>query len=191
MRIALDVDDTITDSYNLIFDLIGEFYKVDSDILKKNGTTYYDIMDDKLNFPNYEGFVRDNFENLLSKVQLKCNAKEVINKLYDEGHQIFFITARSSKEYSNPYMTTYNYLVNNEILFDRIFVNAENKGIICKEELIDIFIDDSVKNCTDTIKNGINTYIFDNSFNKKDTNFKRVYNWNEVYELINSLKKKE
>ena len=52
---------------------------------------------------------------------------------------------------------------------------------------IDIFIDDSVINCKSTIDNGINTLLFDNSFNRNNTSMRRVLNWNEVYKIISDI----
>jgi uncharacterized HAD superfamily protein len=118
---------------------------------------------------------------------LKPSVKEVINKLHDEGHEIIIITARNDKEYSNPYITTYLYLVKNDILFDKIYVNIENKGAFCKEQKVDVFIDDSVRNCKSTIDSGIITLLFDNTFNKENKDIRRVFNWNEAYKIINEI----
>jgi len=187
MRIGIDVDDTITNSYDIIFDLIGKVYNKDSNKMKADGVTYSDVMKDPINFPNYDQFMINNFDNIMPNVTLKKNAKEVINKLHDEGHQIIIITARDDKEYSNPYMTTYLYLVKHDILFDKIFVNRKDKGSLCKEEKIDIFIDDSVTNCKSAINNGINTFLFDSTFNKKNNDIKRVHDWNDVYKIVNEI----
>ena len=189
MKIGIDVDDTITNSYDIIFNLIGKIYNKDSDKLKADGVTYYDVMNDEANYPNYDQFMIDNFDKMMPNVTLKANAREVINKLHEEGHQIIIISARDDKEYSNPYMTTYLYLVKHDILFDKIFVNIKDKGPLCKEEGFDVFIDDSITNCKSTINNGINTFIFDNTFNRKNNDIKRVYDWNDVYKTINEIKK--
>ncbi len=187
MRIGIDVDDTITNSYDTIFDLIGEVYNIDSNKLKEDGTTYYDVQEDHVNFPNYDKFVVDNFDKIIPNVSLKENAKEVINKLHEDGHQIIIITARSDKEHSNPYMTTYLYLVKHDILFDKVFVNMKDKGALCKEEKIDIFIDDSVINCKSAINSGINTFLFDATFNKNNKDIKRVNDWLDVYRIVNEI----
>lgn len=189
MRIGIDVDDTITNSYDVIFDLIGKVYNKDSNKLKEDGVNYSDVMEDHVNFPNYDKFVSDNFDKIIPNVPLKENAKDIINKLHDDGHQIIIMTARNDKEYSNPYMTTYLYLVKHDIMFDKIFVNMKDKGSLCKEQKIDIFIDDSVTNCKSAINNGINTYLFDSTFNKENNDIRRVYNWNDVYKIINENKK--
>lgn len=188
MRIGIDVDDTITNSYDSIMDLIGKKYSINSEKLKEAGTTYYDIMADNINFPDYDKFCASNFESLLSNVPLKEGAKEVINKLHEEGHQIVIISARNDKEYLNPYMTTYMYLVKHDILFDKIFVNILNKGEFCKIKKIDLFIDDSVINCKSAVNSGIRTFLFDNTFNKKNIDLKRVYNWNEIYDIVNDIR---
>ncbi len=188
MRIGIDVDDTITNSYDTIIDLISKVYNKDSNELKEKGTTYYDIIEDHVNFPGYTKFAADNFDTIMPNIPLIDNAKEVINKLHEDGHQIIIITARNDREYSNPYMTTYLYLVKHDILFDKILVNMPDKGPLCKKENIDIFIDDSVINCESAINNGINTYLFDRTFNRNNKDIKRVLNWEEVYKIINDNK---
>jgi uncharacterized HAD superfamily protein len=189
MRIGIDVDDTITNSYDLILDLIGKVYNKDTDKLKAEGVNYSDIMKDHVNFPNYNKFMSDNFDKVMPNVTLKENAKEIINKLHDDGHKIIIITARDDEEYSNPYMATYLYLVKHDIMFDKIFINIKDKGSLCKKENIDIFIDDSITNCKSAINNGINTLLFDSTFNRKNNDIKRVLNWNDVYKIINENKK--
>lgn len=187
MRIGIDMDDTITNSYDLIIELLGKVYNKDSNKIKEAGTNYYEIMADEENYPNYKELAYKNFETLLSKASLKTGAREVINKLHDEGNEIIIITARNNREYLTPYVTTYMYLVKNDILFDKIYVNVEEKGIFCKKHNIDIFIDDSEINCKSTIDNDVNTLLFDNSFNRNNTSMRRVLNWDEVYKIISDL----
>lgn len=187
MKIGIDMDDTITNSYDLIIELLGEVYNKDSNKITEAGTNYYEIMADEENYPNYKELAYKNFETLLPKASLKTGAREVINKLHDEGNEIIIITARNNREYLTPYITTYMYLVENDILFDKIYVNVEDKGPFCKKHNIDIFIDDSEINCKSTIDNDINTLLFDNSFNRNNTSMKRVLNWDEVYKIISDL----
>ena len=136
MRIAIDVDDTITNSYDVIFDLLGKVYNKDSDKLKADGVTYYDVMADNVNFPDYDKFTANNFDAIMPNVPLKKDAKEVINKLHEEGHQIIIMTARSDKEYSNPYVITYLYLVKNDIInayaANEISNGLEYEHFMCK-----------------------------------------------------------
>ena len=63
------------------------------------------------------------------------------------GHKIIIITARCSEFHDNPYLQSKEWLEKNNIEYDKLIVNAIEKGTICKEENIDIFIDDQLNNC--------------------------------------------
>lgn len=188
MRIGIDVDDTLTNSYDLIVDLVSKIYDVDGNYLKSVGATYDDFINDNNKFPEYEKKVSVNFPNLLSEVPLKENASSIINKLHNDGHEIFFITARNRNEYGDPYLFTCNYLKKNDVFFDEVLVEAFDKGQICLDKQIDLFIDDSIRNCTSTSSIGIDTYLFDTTYNRKNNTIKRVSSWQEVYDLISNNK---
>ena len=54
MRIGIDIDDTITNSYKEIFEQIGKYYNVNSYYLIEEGYKYEDVSRDNENFPNYK-----------------------------------------------------------------------------------------------------------------------------------------
>ena len=68
---------------------------------------------------------------------------------------------------------------------DKIITNRMDKGQVCIEENIDIFIDDNISNCEKVSENGIEVLLFDAPFNRNCMKFKRVYDWKEVYNIIN------
>jgi uncharacterized HAD superfamily protein len=187
MRIGIDMDDTITNSYDSVLDLVGLLYKKDMSDYKKRAVTYHEIIADTINFPSYRLVTRNYIEKIMVNIPLKENSKNVINRLHSEGHEIIIISARNSIEYTNPYATTHNYLIKNDIAFDKIIVDMVDKGEVCKEEKIDLFIDDDVLNCNSAIKAGINTLLFDNVFNKENKDIQRVNNWGEVYSIVTGL----
>ena len=81
---------------------------------------------------------------------------------------------------------TKNLLDSYNIKYNKIITGAGKKAELCVENNIDLLIDDSIKHCTNLSNIGIDTLLF-NSINNKDieTNLKRVYNWNEVYDYVN------
>ena len=50
-----------------------------------------------------------------------------INKLKEEGHEINFITARSTFDMEEPYDQTKKYLEQNNIKYDNLYVNSLKK----------------------------------------------------------------
>lgn len=180
MRIGIDIDDTMTDTYDATIKTICRVYNV----------SYDKLIDEKLNYDilakRYPRvFMPDIFKKDIVKIKLKENVKKVINKL-SKNHEIIIITARNKKECEIPYNLSYNYLTKKGINFDDLFVEIMDKGKFCYENKIDLLIDDSIKNCSDVNEYGIDTIIFDNIFNK-NCEFKRYNNWLDIYEYIERI----
>ena len=77
-----------------------------------------------------------------------------------------------------------NYLDFAKKHYDKLIVGIEEKGAVCKDENIDIFIDDNLRNCASVEKENIDVWLFDNCFNRDDNHFDRVYNWENIYNRI-------
>lgn len=184
MRIGIDVDDTITNTYEYVVDEISKFYKVDKDELLSRNLTYDEFFNSE-EFPNYSIFAEERYEKCISNVGVKKDAIKYISKLYEEGNEIVIITARHVGEYNNPYEITQNYLFKHNIPYDKIIVNAFDKGKVCEEENIDLFIDDSITNCLRVQEFNVDTLLFDAPFNRHFKDIRRVNNWEEVYNIIN------
>ena len=76
------------------------------------------------------------------------------------------------------------YLTMNNVPFDKMIVGAEDKGLQCVSEGIDVFIDDNIGNCRAVRDKGIKTIRFDSGFKERDNSLINVRSWNEVYELL-------
>ena len=67
----------------------------------------------------------------------------------EEGNEIIFITARFSNSDFNidvENITKY-WLLQNDIPYDKLIINANEKQKVAIEEKIDVFLDDSIRNC--------------------------------------------
>jgi len=71
----------------------------------------------------------------------------VIHNLKELGHTIIIITARTDEFHDNPYRQSKEWLEKNNIEYDKLVVNARDKGMACIEEKIDLYIDDNLNNC--------------------------------------------
>lgn len=184
MNIAVDIDDTITDTYEHMLPLIAVHYNIDLKQLWKDHPSYKEM---KKNLPDFENFVKSNFHILANIVSVKEGAIEVLKKLRNEGHKIIIITARNSEEYGNPYKISYEFLTSRGVPFDKLFTNVDNKGLKCLNEGVDIFIDDNTKNCKSALKHKIKTYQFSSLSCSSDERIKKVNSWNEFYNIIHNL----
>lgn len=116
--------------------------------------------------------IRDNIEAMLPYVCWEYNLNYAEEK------------RKGSKYFDNPYELCKRYLSKYNIKYDKLIVDAHDKGSICKRENIDVFIDDSIKNCVSVGEYGIRVFIYDNTYNKNEDRFDRVYNWKEIYDKI-------
>ena len=82
---------------------------------------------------------------------------------------------------------TTKWLEENNVEYDEIFLNAEDKLKLVKENNIDIFIDDSFTNCKKIAHNSnAKVYIMNSKVNESldDEKIERVFSWPEIYHLI-------
>ena len=182
MKIGIDIDDTITNTCEFMMDYVSDYFNVSKEYLKENNIYYFKLPEE---FKDREkDFYLSTLENNLLNIPLKENAKEVINKLKEEGNEIIFITARSKEEYKTPELSTQKQLEFYGINYDKL-ICIINKKKACIDEKIDIFIDDSMRNI-DNVKDVVKeVYLFTSAYNNKfNVKYKRVNNWLEIYELI-------
>lgn len=179
MKIGIDIDDTICNSIEELLPHICREYNLDYEKEKNKGYSYYEYQD----LPNYIEFAKNNYHKILPQAPLKEGAAYYINKLYQDN-KIIFITARGDKFFDNTYEICKEYLDKNKIKYNKLIVNAHEKGEICKKEKIDIFIDDSIRNCNSVSNNKIKVLLFNNKYNESETKYERVYNWKEIYDKI-------
>ena len=198
MRIGIDIDGVLTDVERWQLDYGSKFYyeRYQKEIVNFEGYDTNQIfnVDDKLD----EEFWREYFKEYSLNVEARKFANEVIDKLKQEGHQIYIITARGSfLSHSADVMSVeenqqivLNWLKNNHINYDKIIFSPEDKLDICKENNIDLMIEDKVDNIN-KISKIIPVICFHAGYNKdcKNSNIIRCYSWYDIYSKINKLAK--
>ena len=198
MRIGIDIDGVLTDVERWQLDYGSKFYyeRYQKEIVNFEGYDTNQIfnVDDKLD----EEFWREYFKEYSLNVEARKFANEVIDKLKQDGHQIYIITARGSfLSHSADVMSieenqqiVLNWLKNNHINYDKIIFSPEDKLDICKENNIDLMIEDKVDNIN-KISKIIPVICFHAGYNKdcKNSNIIRCYSWYDIYSKINKLAK--
>lgn len=194
MNIGIDIDNVIS---NFDEALLEEYLKHDKD-LRGTGIVNKNLYMTEGMFDWTEKEEREfylaNIERIVKTLDVKDGAKEYIDKLKQDGHNIFIITGRDNGEYTNPVEMTQKWLNENKIYYDKlIFTNAykndkHGKTEKCFENNIDIMIDDSAHICKDCMENNITTLLMDRVFTRKEKEMKRVKNWKEIYEFISNYK---
>ena len=185
MVIGIDMDDTICSTNELI---IVEADKYDKEVL--GGTGVKDVkayeFNDMLGWaPEMKGqFFKDRLEYIMSSAVIKEDAKEVINRLNDKGCKIIIISFRKAKYLKDPYMLTKNWLDENGVKYDKIYVDTGSKVDECIESKVNLFIDDKESHCEEVSEAGIDVILFTNAYNTEENRFVRKDNWKDIEKYI-------
>ena len=191
MKIGIDVDNTITTTMPI---LKAYCKKYNDEVVKRNlkmnekgysTTNLYDwTAEENIMFCNKY------LEEVVLQAEVKENASEIIEKIKNEGNEIFIITARSQPRFKDPYNLTKDFLDKNNIVYDKIIVNCEDKYTYCKENNIDIMMDDEPRHIN-AISELIPVIVFKDLQNEdcKGENIIKVDTWNEVYNVYSKIKK--
>lgn len=188
MNIGIDIDDTICNSWDNLIDEICNDFKLEKRKVIKSKKIYNNLL--QLKTKDYHNYAKEKFMKLLYNPKLKPQVKEVIDELKKEN-KIIFITARTDYCYIDAYNFTKNYLDKNNIYYDKIIVGKIKKAKTCIEENIDVFIDDSIKNCMEVNKCNIKTILFENYYNEDCNIFIKAKNWNQILTIIGGINEKK
>lgn len=191
MKIGIDIDNVLS-NFNDI--LLNDYLEHDK-TLNNNGIIHKDEYIRKMFDwnPEYEQeYYKNNIERLATLFTPIEDSSEYINKLKNNGNEIYIISGRDNGEYSDPHNMTINWLNKYNIPYDKlVLTNAykhQEKADICNEFGIDIMIDDSINVCTKCNENNIECILFETPYNKKENRFNKLKNWKEIYNYINSIK---
>ena len=194
MNIGIDIDDTISETFETLLPYAQKYTIED---LKRESKVHIDE-----NIENHFYIVYMNewdeqeaidfwskyYGEILRNLNIKTFASESINKLRKQGHKIYLITARWDMPNDNVKDITKKWLEQNDVKYDKLIINAADKLKIVKENNIDIFIDDSFKNCKSIAENtSIKVYMMNSRVNGhlEHKKVRRVFSWPEIDDLIN------
>ena len=194
MRIGIDLDGVVFDSekefrvYSELFDMID---------LKQNSKTD----NRKLKFQDRfqwtqketEDFLKKYHKQIIEESNFMPGVKRILKLLKEEGNSLILITARGGINKDMIKITEERLKENGMDIFDKYYWATENKEEVCKEENIDIMIDDFCKNCESIANSKIKTiYLKDApSYDLEENKYIKVlYNWGEIYRYIKEMEKK-
>lgn len=194
MKIGIDIDNTITEVQEELNNAAYEYaIKLGKNIknaensfedIKNNVDTYK--MKFQFSYEELRYFLKNIQEEITNKAEPRTNSVETINRLRKEGHKIIIITARDNEFHDDPYLLSKNWLDKNHIEYDKIIVNAREKRTVCKNENIDLFIDDQLNNCLDVLKEGIKVIRISNE-DCTNKDIVDLNNWTKIYKYIGEL----
>lgn len=194
MKIGIDLDGVVIDSEN-VWRVYGEIFALED----LNNRKIYDYNEPKQQSRyNYSKEELDLYINkYLLKGSKESNLKPgflpVYLRLRELGYEMVVITARGmfTEEMIDDAI---NLLEKNNIVFDKYYWNISNKLEICKQENIDVMIDDDYKIISELSKNNVKTLYFRDVNLKKLPQSEYVYevnNWGDIYRYFKENAKKE
>lgn len=194
MRIGIDIDGVLTDIEQWQLDYGSKiiFEQYNKGIINGNGYDIKEIFDVERNLD--DDFWRKYLYDYAIKEPARKFSDEVTNKLKEDEHEIYIITARflTDKDDENGKKMrniVINWLKEYNICYDKIIFSPEDKLDICLENNIDLMIEDKVDNIN-TISEKIPVICFDARYNQecKGKNVYRCYSWYDIYNQIEEIK---
>lgn len=196
MNIGIDIDGVLTDIEQWQLDYASKFYyeKYNMDIINSKGYFTNEFYNVPIEFD--DEFWAEYFKDYSLNIKVRKFASEVIKKLKNEGNTIYIITARSGYSYKSKEILTdaesnqivKNWLKENEIYYDKLIFSPEDKLEICKQNNIDVMIEDKPENIN-TISTQIPVICFNAGYNEQcnGKNIIRCYSWYDIYAKIKKM----
>lgn len=193
MNIGIDIDGVLTNYEREQLDYgtkmcVDEGWPIEIDLSKYNETEVFNWNQEQVN-----KFWNKYIIKYFKETPVRKFAPEAIEKLRQEGHKIYLITARDHYGMPPEYLgeeqqITKDWLKRNNIKYNKIIFETE-KLEPCRENQIDVMIEDSPSNIQELSKH-IKVIKFDCQYNK-DVNNENVitaYSWYHIYNIINEMK---
>lgn len=120
------------------------------------------------------------------------NAASVLSRLSDEGHVVYFVTARPGMSHIRD--VTESWLKKHDFPFygDNLYMNAQDKAKVAKKLGIDVFFEDAPDHLDRLLAADILTVVVDAVYNRDyDPNVPRIRDWEEVPQLVAALEKRQ
>lgn len=188
MKIGIDIDGCMNNQHDYVINYATKY-------ISENRLSYNVINFEKENTEEIFGWNEEiahdfweKYRQNLVKENIRPFCSEVINKLYDEGNEIFIITSRyngdlwwDTKSKDNAENITISVLREQGIKYTNI-IFSKNKLETIKEYNIQMMLEDNLNNI-EKISNLIPVFIMNNTYNTsiQNKNTVRCYSWYDFY----------
>lgn len=189
MRIGIDIDGVVSDSYPVWLQELNLHYG-------KNITVIDDYeMHLAFNVPrdDMNNFFVGNVERLLMMPNPVSGAKEGIETLLKEGHEVFYVTARNPEEKD----ITVRWFVKHKIPHENervLFSGFKSKVDLIKQWKLEVFIEDYEVNANAIAEYGVPVLLLNASYNlgkQLREGITRCQNWKGILEGIIAFNSQE
>lgn len=195
MIIGIDIDGVLTNLERFQLDYGSKYFFETENKININHNDYEIIDIFNATTEKDDKFWKEYLDFYAKKEPARRFASEIIKKLKNDGHQIYIITARfltDRDDYLGKKMRSIvkKWLKNNQIIYDKIIFSQEDKRNICKENNVDIMIEDAPKNIVELSEVLPKVICFDALYNREiaKDNVIRCYSWYDIYSKIFEIK---
>jgi uncharacterized HAD superfamily protein len=182
MRIGVDIDGVIADSYTVWLQELNRYYGKNIAILEHYDMHLaFDIPYDDMN----EFFIQ-NTAHLYNLPQPMQGAKEGIQTLLTKGHEVIYITARVPEEKE----VTINWLQKHEIPHEHVvFAGFNSKADLVNQWGMHVFIEDYLVNAQTIADSGVPVLLLNAAYNQGElpTEIIRCHSWQDLLVEIHRL----
>lgn len=162
MRIGIDIDDTISKTYEDNVEILRRHNYKEKD--------KYDFEPEE-----FEKFLDRHIEEIHEIMEPKEYVSEVLKYLH-ENNEIVIISSRKLSEEEN----TIKFMKKYDIPYDEMYLGVEDKGKLCRELKIDYIIDDLEDNLDSCNNYGIKCI----KFGKNSKKYRSVKDWKEIEKIF-------
>lgn len=182
MRIGVDIDGVISDSYTVWLQELNQYYGKNITVLEDYEMhLVFDVPWDDMN-----NFFVQNVQKLFSIPKPMKGAKEGIETLLAEGHEVIYVTARTpdEEEYTFDWMSKHG-IPHEQILFSGL----KSKVDLVKQWQLEIFIEDYMKNAEVIAELGLPVLLLNASYNQGELpqGVMRCADWSEILKDIRQI----
>ena len=182
MIIGLDIDDVIFDSSAYLGNILDGLLDDELNTLK------LEIMRGNYELPRVKKFLAKYLPLAVENSKIKKGASEAIKELKEQGHTIILVTARGNKAFPGSEEKSEQALARNNIVYDKVVYDCQDKAETCRANKIDIFVDDSPRNCSEVrTKLGIPVIGFESAVTAnglREADIPSVKTWEELKEAL-------
>ncbi len=182
MRVGVDIDGVISDSYTSWLQELNRHYGKNITVLEDYEMhLVFDVPWDDMN-----DFFIQNTEQLLSMPQPMQGAKEGIETLLKEGHEVIYITARIPEEKE----VTIRWLQKYRIPYEHVlFTGFKSKVDLINQWGMHVFVEDYLVNARSIADSGVPALLLNASYNQGELSegITRCHSWQELLMEIRRL----
>lgn len=186
MIIGLDIDDVIFNTSAMVKEVLGKAENQGLNAIK------LDVMRGDTKVPGVKEFLQKYLIVAVKNAKPMLGAAEIIHKLRKDGHKIILITARGNKYFPGTRVANEKALKDAVVEWDLIVYDSADKVEACRENGVEIFVDDSPRNCMEVRRElGIPVIGFESEITReglREAGIKSVDNWVDLEKKILEVK---